>query len=104
MVDLQSVMRQREAVRNVMFSYLMEQMVPFPFNREQMSSWASDIPRGGGECIIYTSYMYQMAGLFRKYEEMLPRFVQLGARSTWSRSAGFSSGQRRRTWTGPSGY
>ncbi|GGM68606.1 Fe-S oxidoreductase [Thermogymnomonas acidicola] len=79
MVDLQSVMRQREAVRNVMFSYLMEQMVPFPFNREQMSSWASDIPRGG-ECIIYTSYMYQMAGLFRKYEEMLPRFVQLGAR------------------------
>jgi len=69
-----------EFVRDLMLNSLKKEMVPFPLNRKLCSSWAKDLPKGG-EHIIYTSYMYQLASVFRTYEKLLPRLASISGLS-----------------------
>ncbi len=63
-------------MRDVIFSNLMESYLPFPMDTKLYSSWAKDIP-SGGETIIYTSYMYQISGILKRYESMFPKIYKL---------------------------
>ncbi|MBX8631468.1 MAG: (Fe-S)-binding protein [Thermoplasmata archaeon YP2-bin.285] len=73
-------------LKNLIFQNLMRNYLPFPMDMKLSSAWASGIRRGG-DTVIYTSMMYQMAPLFRSYEKLIPtirkikgvyRFAALG--------------------------
>ena len=68
---------QLDTIRKVLLQNLQKDLVPFPINRKLCSSWTSSLEREG-ETIIYTSYMYQLAGLFKTYEKLLPKLAGLG--------------------------
>jgi Fe-S oxidoreductase len=63
-----------EVIRTLVTENLAREMVPFPVNRKLCSSWTHDLPRGG-ETILYTSYMYQLAAVFKTYEKLIPRLT-----------------------------
>lgn len=64
-------------VKRVMVDSLMKNYTPFPINREICSRWALDLEHGG-ETVIYTSFMYQLSGLFRGYEKHISAFAKMG--------------------------
>ncbi len=63
-------------LRDYAFRNLMKNYLPFPIDRKLCSAWAEGVPEGG-ETVIYTSMMYQMAPLFRNYEKILPSIMKL---------------------------
>lgn len=64
-------------IKRVMIDSLMKNYTPFPINREICSQWATGLDHGG-ETVIYTSFMYQLASLFRSYEKHLSTFAKMG--------------------------
>lgn len=78
-MDEDQVKKQEAIVRNVLYKNLMESYIPFPMDRKISTQWAEqmNIPRGG-KVIIYTSFMYQMATIFKSYEKYIPTFGSLG--------------------------
>lgn len=69
--------RQLSSIRNVLVESLNRDYVPFPVDRKVCSAWTRDLPYAG-ETVIYTSFMYQLSGLFRSYEKHLSTFSSLG--------------------------
>lgn len=69
--------KQLSAVRRVMVDSLNRSFTPFPVNRKICSEWTDSLPKGG-ERVIYTSFMYQLSGLFRNYEKHLSTFARAG--------------------------
>ncbi len=58
------------------YSSLMQNYIPFPMDTKLCSGWAEGIPTEG-HTIMYTSMMYQMAPLFRRYEKLLPTISKM---------------------------
>ncbi|BAB59735.1 heterodisulfide reductase chain D [Thermoplasma volcanium GSS1] len=79
-MDEDYVKKQEATIRNVLVKNLMESYVPFPLDKKIATQWAYaiNVPRGGST-IIYTSYMYQMANVFKSYEKYVPTFGSLGS-------------------------
>lgn len=77
-IDAGKTKNQLAVIRKAVFENLMEGFVPFPINRKACAEWAKglDIPRNGN-VILYTSYMYQLASLFRQYEGIVARVGRL---------------------------
>ncbi len=69
-----------DAIRRVMVKSLQDNFLPFPVDISRCAGWTTDLPRGG-ETVIYTSFMYQLSGLFRSYEKHLSAFSSLGGSS-----------------------
>ncbi|MEM0139871.1 MAG: (Fe-S)-binding protein [Ferroplasma sp.] len=63
-------------MRDVVYQNLMESYLPFPLDTKLYSSWAKELPVGG-DTIIYTSYMYQISSILKKYESMFPKIYRL---------------------------
>jgi Fe-S oxidoreductase len=63
-------------MKDLIFQNLMESYLPFPLDTKLYSSWATGIPHDG-ETIIYTSYMYQIAGIMKRYEALFPKIYKL---------------------------
>lgn len=76
-----TVMTQLSAIRKVMVKSLEENFVPFPVNKSACSKWTTELPHGG-ETVMYTSFMYQLSGLFKSYEKRLKTFTGLGGSTT----------------------
>lgn len=74
------VERRLSAIRKVMTDSLEKDFTPFPIKKKICSAWADDLPNGGKR-ILYTSFMYQLAGLFKSYEEHLASFARTGGSS-----------------------
>lgn len=68
------------AIKGVMMKSLEKDFIPFPVNKALCSRWAKNIPYGG-KTIMYTSFMYQLSGLFKAYEKRLSTFAALGGSS-----------------------
>jgi Fe-S oxidoreductase len=69
-------------IRSLVTKNLMKDYVPFPMNRKMASSWAATLKvRKGGELVLYTSYMYQMASVFKSYGMLLPRLGSIASSS-----------------------
>lgn len=77
---IQKLQKQLFAIKKVMVETLNKNYVPFPVDKSLCSRWTNDLPHGG-ETIIYTSFMYQLASLFKSYEKYLPTFSNLGGSS-----------------------
>ncbi|MCW6169298.1 MAG: (Fe-S)-binding protein [Thermoplasmatales archaeon] len=76
----QKLQRQLSAIKKVMVGTLNKNYVPFPVDKSLCSRWTNDLSHGG-ETIIYTSFMYQLASLFKSYEKYLPTFSNMGGSS-----------------------
>ncbi|WP_337861087.1 (Fe-S)-binding protein [Ferroplasma sp.] len=63
-------------MKDMIFQNLMESYLPFPLDTKLYSSWATDIPEGG-ETVFYTSYMYQISGILKRYESLFPKIYKL---------------------------
>ncbi|AAT42986.1 (Fe-S)-binding protein [Picrophilus oshimae] len=63
-------------IRDIIYKNLMESYLPFPLDKKLFSSWTNDI-RHGGETVIYTSYMYQIAPLLKKFERYANSFSKI---------------------------
>lgn len=72
-----STMKQLDAIKKVLVDSLERNFVPFPVDKSICSAWTKSLPHGG-ETVIYTSFMYQLSGLFRSYEKHLHTFANLG--------------------------
>ncbi len=59
-------------MKNMIFDNLMESYLPFPIDKKYYSSWTDKLPRDG-DTVIYTSYMYQISGILKKYEKLFPK-------------------------------
>lgn len=68
--------RRIQKMRDLISQNLMESLLPFPLDTKLYSSWASGLPHDG-ETIIYTSYMYQISGILKRYEELFPKIYRL---------------------------
>ena len=81
-MDEDQIRSRLRLIRSVVTRNLMRDYVPFPMDRKLASSWASPlkVPRGG-DALIYTSYMYQMASVFKSYGRLLPKFGSLASSS-----------------------
>lgn len=71
------VNRQIHAIGRVMVQSLNTDFIPFPINKSLCSQWTDELPYGGST-IIYTSFMYQLASIFKSYEKHLPAFSKAG--------------------------
>ncbi|PYB68799.1 (Fe-S)-binding protein [Thermoplasma sp. Kam2015] len=78
-MDEDRVKKQEGLIRSVLYKNLMEDYTPFPLDKKLAVKWAAglNVPRGG-RVIIYTSYMYQMASVFKSYEKYVPTLGSLG--------------------------
>ncbi len=78
-MDEDRVRKQEALIKSVLYRNLMEDYIPFPLDKKLAVKWASgmNIPRGG-KVILYTSYMYQMASVFKSYEKYVPTLGSLG--------------------------
>jgi Fe-S oxidoreductase len=65
-----------EKMRDLIYQNLMESYLPFPLDTKLYSSWTSDLPHDG-ETIFYTSYMYQISGILKRYEALFPKIYRL---------------------------
>lgn len=63
-------------IRTVLVESLNKNYIPFPVDKTLCSKWTNDLPHGG-DTIIYTSFMYQLASLFKSYEKLIPTFSTL---------------------------
>jgi len=63
-------------MRDLIYQNLMESYLPFPLDTKLYSSWASDL-KHDGDTIIYTSYMYQISGILKRYEAIFPKIYRL---------------------------
>ncbi|MGC8608514.1 MAG: heterodisulfide reductase-related iron-sulfur binding cluster [Thermoplasmata archaeon] len=79
-MDENQVMKQENTIKSVLVKNLMESFLPFPIDKKIATQWAikANVPRGG-KTIIFTSYMYQMATIFKSYEKYIPTFGSLGS-------------------------
>ena len=68
--------RRIQKMKDLISQNLMESFLPFPLDTKLYSSWASGLPHDG-ETIIYTSYMYQISGILKRYEELFPKIYRL---------------------------
>jgi len=66
----QRLERKLRLIRDVVYSSLIKNYTPFPLDRKLAARWAEPlkVPRGG-RTLIYTSYMYQMASVFKTYSK-----------------------------------
>ena len=79
MLDNDELRKRLSTVRDVVYRNLMKEYLPFPIDKGIATKWAhEDGVKRGGSAIIYTSYMYQMASVFRSLERLLPSFGSLG--------------------------
>ncbi|MDA8054029.1 MAG: (Fe-S)-binding protein [Thermoplasmatales archaeon] len=76
----ESVIKQETTIKSVLYKNLMESYLPFPLDKRAATRWAESlhIPKGGST-ILYTSYMYQMATVFKSYEKYIPTFGAFGS-------------------------
>ncbi|MCL4453058.1 (Fe-S)-binding protein [Ferroplasma sp.] len=65
-----------EKMRDLIFQNLMDSYLPFPLDTKLYSSWANNIPNSG-DTVIYTSYMYQISGILKRYEALFPKIYRL---------------------------
>ncbi len=65
-----------QKMRDLISQSLMESFLPFPLDTKLYSSWISDLPNEG-ETILYTSYMYQISGILKRYEALFPKIYRL---------------------------
>lgn len=72
-----NIYRQIDAIGKVMVQSLKNNFTPFPINKSLCSKWTEKLPYGGNT-IIYTSFMYQLASIFKSYEKHLPAFSKAG--------------------------
>ncbi|MDP8012929.1 MAG: (Fe-S)-binding protein, partial [Nanoarchaeota archaeon] len=81
-MDEEQVRARLKLIRSLVTKNLMTDYVPFPMDRKLASSWAIPlkVPRGE-DTLIYTSYMYQMASIFKSYGRLLPKFGSLASSS-----------------------
>ncbi len=63
-------------MKGIIYKNLMESYLPFPIDKKLFSSWSDKIPHGG-DTIIYTSYMYQIAPLLKKFERYANTFSKI---------------------------
>ncbi len=79
MLDNAELRKRLGTVRDVVYRNLMKEYIPFPIDKGIATGWTREVgvSRGGGT-IIYTSYMYQMASVFKSFERLLPSFGSLG--------------------------
>jgi len=75
-----AVIKQESIIKSVLYKNLMESYLPFPLDKKIATQWAVslNVPKGGST-ILYTSYMYQMATIFKSYEKYIPTFGSLGS-------------------------
>jgi len=79
MLDNDELRKRLSTVRDVVYRNLMKEYLPFPIDKDIATKWAHEAGvKRGGSTIIYTSYMYQMASVFRSLERLLPSFGSLG--------------------------
>ncbi|MEM0272729.1 MAG: (Fe-S)-binding protein [Thermoprotei archaeon] len=76
----QQVQKRLRLIRDVVYRNLIKDYVPFPLDKKLGCSWAEGlkVPRGGGT-LIYTSYMYQMASVFKSYARYADMFGSLAS-------------------------
>jgi len=65
-----------QKMRDLISQNLMESYLPFPLDTKLYSSWTSDLQHDG-ETILYTSYMYQISGILKRYEAIFPKIYRL---------------------------
>jgi len=63
-------------MKKMVFDSLMESYVPFPMDKKYYSSWTDKLPRNSNT-IIYTSYMYQISGVLKRYESLFPKISNI---------------------------
>ncbi len=79
MLDNAELRKRLGTVRDVVYRNLMKEYLPFPIDKGIATGWAHEAGvKRGGSTIIYTSYMYQMASVFKSFERLLPSFGSLG--------------------------
>ncbi len=73
MVDESSIKGTLKLIRDVVYKNLTNEYLPFPMDKALATKWAYEagVPKGG-RVILYTSYMYQMAPVFKSFEKLLP--------------------------------
>jgi Fe-S oxidoreductase len=78
-LDSFRTMKQLAIIRKIILENLEKDFVPFPINKKLCTKWADglNLPEKG-ETVLYTSYMYQLAGIFKSYEALLPKIGALG--------------------------
>lgn len=59
-------------MKKMIFDNLMESYVPFPMDKKYYSSWTDKLPKDSNT-IIYTSYMYQISSILKRYESLFPK-------------------------------
>lgn len=65
-------------IRKIVTKSLMEDFLPFPVNKSVCYEWAKGLDlKKGGEAILYTGCSYQLAGLGKTFDELLPRLSKL---------------------------
>lgn len=79
----QNLSERLELIRTIVVENLRKEMTPFPVNRKLCTSWTHDLPKGG-EAILYTSYMYQLASVFKSYEKLMSRFASISGISRFA--------------------
>ena len=65
-----------QKMRDIIYQNLMESYLPFPLDTKLYSSWTADLPHGG-DTVLYTSYMYQISGILKRYEALFPKIYRL---------------------------
>ncbi len=77
------VQKHVKIVGDFLYRNLMETFLPFPVDLKYSSEWArTGGVKNGGETIIFTSHMYQMASLFKYYEKYIGLFGLTGGSKT----------------------
>ncbi len=63
-------------MKKMIFNNLMESYTPFPMDKKYYSSWTDKLPKNK-DTIIYTSYMYQISVVLKRYEKLFPKISNI---------------------------
>jgi len=63
-------------MKGMVFENLMESYIPFPMDKKLYSSWTESLERNK-KTVLYTSYMYQISGILKRYEKLFPKIYRV---------------------------
>ncbi len=74
---MEEILRERiMKMKDMVFENLMASFLPFPMDTKLFSSWTSSLSKNK-KTVIYTSYMYQISGILKKYEKLFPKIYRI---------------------------